>query len=143
MTSAEKEAAQREDWSSDKAQDHHRRNLWTQRALRGLELLGGCRNAPGSRGKAKHGNSVSQLGFYLVLNLRRRREQEKVACPFLGALGYGDPGTGIDGADVVGAGADETVVVKLLDDVCGPAGDAADREDGCIEIDVDTQCRVR
>ena len=51
----------------------------------------------------------------------------------------GSVGRGVGGADVVGAGTDEAVVVVLLDDVGGPAGDAADGEDGGEEIDVDAE----
>ena len=43
------------------------------------------------------------------------------------------------GADVVGAGTDEAIVVVLLDDVGGPAADSADGEDGGEEIDVDAE----
>lgn len=43
------------------------------------------------------------------------------------------------GADVVGAGADQAVVVVLFDDVCGPAGDAAHGKDRSEEIDVDAE----
>src|ERR1700736_5609131 len=42
---------------------------------------------------------------------------------WLGAVGQGDVGCGVGGADVVGARADEAVVVVLLDDVGGPSGD--------------------
>jgi hypothetical protein len=55
------------------------------------------------------------------------------------ALFDGDPVGGVDGADVFGAGTDEAVVVELLDDVGGPACDAADGEDGRVEIDVDAE----
>ena len=48
-------------------------------------------------------------------------------------------GCRVGGAGVVGAGADEAVVVVLLDDVSGPAGDAADGEDGREEVDVDAE----
>src|SRR4030095_2814617 len=43
------------------------------------------------------------------------------------------------GADVVGAGTDPAVVVVLLDDVGGPAGDAAGCYDRREEIDRDAQ----
>jgi hypothetical protein len=46
---------------------------------------------------------------------------------------------GIRWSDVLGAGADEAVVVQLLNDVGGPSGDAADGEDGSVEVDVDAQ----
>jgi hypothetical protein len=50
-----------------------------------------------------------------------------------------DVGSRVGWTEVVGAGADEAVVVVLLDDVGGPAGDAADGEDGGEEVDVDAQ----
>src|SRR4051794_28176334 len=45
----------------------------------------------------------------------------------------------ISRADVFGARSDEPVVVVLLDDVRCPAGDTADREDGCKEVDIDAK----
>src|SRR5271155_201125 len=42
-------------------------------------------------------------------------------------------------AGIVSARTDEAVVVVLLDDVGGPAGDAADGEDGSEEVDVDAE----
>src|ERR1700723_2351135 len=57
----------------------------------------------------------------------------------LGAVFDAGPMARILGADVIGAGADEAVVVELLDDVGGPSGDAADGEDRRVEIDVDSQ----
>ena len=51
----------------------------------------------------------------------------------------GDVRRGVGGAGVVGARTDEAVVVVLLDDVGGPAGDAADGEDGGEEVDVDAK----
>src|ERR1700677_3547557 len=55
------------------------------------------------------------------------------------AFGYRDVGGGVGWSEVVGAGADEAIVVVLLDDVGGPAGDAADGEDGSEEVDVDAE----
>src|SRR5688572_27085081 len=43
------------------------------------------------------------------------------------------------GADVVRAGPDQAVVVVLLDDVGGPAGDAAGRDDGREEVHRDAE----
>ena len=57
----------------------------------------------------------------------------------LWSLVQGDVGRGVCRAVVVGAGADEAVVVELLDDVRGPAGDAAEGKDGGVEIDVDAE----
>src|SRR5580704_9802158 len=54
-------------------------------------------------------------------------------------LRYGDVWGGVGGAYVVGTGADEAVVVVLLDDVSGPAGDPTDSEDGGEEVNVDTE----
>src|SRR5260370_15225825 len=51
-------------------------------------------------------------------------------------------GRGVGGAGVVGARADEAVVVVLLDDMSGPARDAADGEDGSEEVDVDAESGV-
>ena len=72
--------------------------------------------------------------FSCGLMLVKRR-----GCPGLCALVDGEPVAGVDGADVFGAGADEAVVVELLDDMGGPSGDAADGEDGRVEIDVDAE----
>ena len=55
------------------------------------------------------------------------------------AFSDGDVGRGVGRAGVVGARTDEAVVVVLLDDVGGPAGDAADGEDGSEEVDVDAE----
>jgi hypothetical protein len=57
---------------------------------------------------------------------------------YLLALFHGNVGRGVGGR-CTRRGADEAVVVQLLDDVGGPAGDAADGEDGRIEVDVDAQ----
>src|SRR5213593_3468847 len=43
------------------------------------------------------------------------------------------------GADVVGAGTDQPVVVVLLDDVGAPSGDASGRDDGGEEVDGDAE----
>ncbi len=51
-------------------------------------------------------------------------------------IGDRDVGGGIGGSDVFRTGTDEAIVVVLLDDVSGPAGDAADGKDGGEEIDV-------
>src|ERR1700679_3792190 len=61
-----------------------------------------------------------------------------LAVGFRGVGGGGGWG-GVGWSEVVGAGADEAIVVVLLDDVGGPAGDAADGEDGSEEIDVDAE----
>src|ERR1035441_287098 len=61
----------------------------------------------------------------------------------LPALLHGNVRGGVGRPDVLGAGTDEAVVVQLLDDVGSPAGDAADGEDGRVEVDVDAQSRVR
>uniref|UniRef100_E6QM64 Uncharacterized protein n=1 Tax=mine drainage metagenome TaxID=410659 RepID=E6QM64_9ZZZZ len=58
---------------------------------------------------------------------------------WLFAVGYGDVGRGVGWSDVFGAGADEAIVVELFDDVGGPACDAAHREDGGEEIDIDAE----
>jgi len=57
------------------------------------------------------------------------------------ALALFDWGVGcwVGGAGVVGAGADEAVVVVLFDDVSGPSGDTADGEDWSEEVDVDAE----
>jgi len=58
------------------------------------------------------------------------------------AVGDRRVGCGIGRANVLGARADEAVVVVLLDDVGGPSGDAADGEDGSEEVDVDSESGV-
>src|SRR5882762_2923909 len=55
------------------------------------------------------------------------------------AFSEGNVRRGVGGAGVVGAWTDEAVVVVLLDDVGGPAGDAANGEDGSEEVDVDAE----
>src|ERR1035438_10269849 len=57
----------------------------------------------------------------------------------LGSIVDRDPVRRILGADVFSAGTDEAIVVELFDDVGGPSGDAADGENGRIEVDVDAQ----
>jgi hypothetical protein len=57
----------------------------------------------------------------------------------LSAIAEFDIGGGVDGAYVFGAGADEAVVVELLDDVGCPAGDTAYGKDRGVEIDVDAE----
>src|SRR5262245_2532946 len=56
----------------------------------------------------------------------------------ISALFDGDPGAA-GGADVVAAGADQTVVVVLLDDVRRPARDAAGRDHRREQIDRDAE----
>src|SRR5208282_3124953 len=60
----------------------------------------------------------------------------------LAAFLHRNPRGGVNRPDVLGAWADEAVVVQLLDDVGRPAGDAADGEDGRVEVDVNAQGRV-
>ena len=50
---------------------------------------------------------------------------------------------GIMRANVLGAGADQPIVVELLDHVCGPAGDAGDREHWRKKINVKSQGGIR
>ena len=59
------------------------------------------------------------------------------ALSYRSALSDGGIGGGIVGADVIGARADEAVVIMLLDDMCSPTGDTADGEDRREEVDVD------
>src|ERR1700745_198798 len=58
------------------------------------------------------------------------------------AFSDGDVWRGVGGAGVVGARTDKAIVVVLLDAVSGPAGDAADGEDGGEEVDVNAEGRV-
>ena len=55
------------------------------------------------------------------------------------AIGHRNVRRRISRAGVVGAWADEAVIVVLFNDVGSPAGDAADGEDGSEEVDVDAE----
>src|SRR5579862_9033977 len=69
--------------------------------------------------------------------------EECLAARRLWPLGQGNVSRRIFGADVVGAGTNQTVVVELLDHVGCPARNAADGEDRRVEVDVDAQRVVR
>src|ERR1700704_4089047 len=47
-----------------------------------------------------------------------------------------------DRADVIGARADQSVIVELFDDVRGPAADPRDREDGREQVHINAECVV-
>ena len=49
---------------------------------------------------------------------------------------------GVDRANVIGARADQPVIVELFDDVRGPSAHPRDREDGREEVHVDAECVV-
>src|SRR5450759_3341497 len=45
----------------------------------------------------------------------------------------------VDRADVIGARANQPVIVELFDDVRGPAADPRDREDGREQVHIDAE----
>ena len=83
---------------------------------------------------AQQGNPLGRSAKF-QLNSMPKEYRIRLLWPFF----QRNPGRGILGSDVFGARADEAIVVELLDDVRGPSGDAAHREDRRVEVDVDAQ----
>jgi hypothetical protein len=90
--------------------------------------------------------TVAAIVIYLELNWKnhaslgqpRRLSLRGIAGLLNLPLFYGHVVVGIGGPNVVGAGADEAVVVELLNDVGCPATDAGDGKNRRKEVNVDS-----